>query len=172
MKLTEEEKKLNRIEVCKRYYIKNKEKIKLRDRLYKKKIYIKKEYLPISCINCNNLFTPKSKKHKACSELCQQQHWYKQGTNLLKQTTLFKTRRQKTKLKCIDYKGGKCAICGYNKHPCALDFHHIDETTKEHDITKLIRNNNWEEIVKELSKCILVCSNCHRELHFKIYEEL
>lgn len=68
------------------------------------------------------------------------------------------------KQKAIDYKGGKCVNCGYNKYSGALDFHHIDPTTKDFTISDL-RTYSWEKIKIELDKCICLCKNCHAELH-------
>lgn len=73
--------------------------------------------------------------------------------------------RRKIKEKAIEYKGGKCEICGYNKCKGALDFHHLDPDQKDIDFIKL-KNRSWERLKIELDKCILVCSNCHREIHW------
>lgn len=69
----------------------------------------------------------------------------------------------KYKLKAVDYKGGKCQICGYSKNISALEFHHLDPTQKDFGISET--RHSWEDTMKELDKCIIVCSNCHRELH-------
>lgn len=74
-----------------------------------------------------------------------------------------KKRRKILKQKAVLFLGGKCSICGYNKCLAALDFHHINPDEKEFIITNRIRS--WAKIEKELKKCVLVCSNCHRELH-------
>ena len=67
------------------------------------------------------------------------------------------------KLDCIKYKGGKCSICGYNKYYGALEFHHLDPSQKDFTIS----NDHFklQEAVEESKKCILLCSNCHKELH-------
>ena len=70
--------------------------------------------------------------------------------------------RRKIKEKFVLYKGGKCSICGYDKAMRALEFHHEDPSKKENGIFYHVK---WEESRKELDKCILVCSNCHREIH-------
>lgn len=70
------------------------------------------------------------------------------------------------KLKAVNYLGGKCSICGYCKNINALDFHHLDPTKKDISIADL-RKVNTEDMHKELNKCILLCSNCHREEHSK-----
>jgi hypothetical protein len=60
--------------------------------------------------------------------------------------------------------GGKCCICGYCKNYTALEFHHINAEEKEFDWRK-IRQLNWNKVIVELKKCILLCANCHREIH-------
>lgn len=76
-----------------------------------------------------------------------------------------KERRQKRKIEAIDYKGGKCSICGYDKCKEALDFHHINPDEKEFSISDK-RDFKIEKIKLELDKCILLCRNCHAELHY------
>lgn len=79
--------------------------------------------------------------------------------------------RAKVKQWCVDYKGGKCCKCGYDKCLGALDFHHLDPSEKKFNIGELSNKaftKNFEQIKAELDKCELVCSNCHRELHYKI----
>ena len=72
-------------------------------------------------------------------------------------------KKQKYKMKMVEYKGGKCEICGYDKNISALDFHHIDPSTKKFTLSDT--HHSWEETKEELDKCILVCANCHREIH-------
>lgn len=68
------------------------------------------------------------------------------------------------KLKAIDLFDRKCCECGYCKNYSALEFHHIDPTQKEFNWDTL-KFKSWEKIIIELKKCILYCSNCHREFH-------
>lgn len=67
------------------------------------------------------------------------------------------------KNKLIEMMGGKCEKCGYNKCNAVLDFHHIDPSIKEYTIST--RNLSLKKITEEVKKCILLCANCHRELH-------
>lgn len=76
------------------------------------------------------------------------------------------------KLLCIDYKGGKCEICGYNKCQASLEFHHRDPSIKEFIISKYRTLKLTDECKKELEKCMLLCSNCHREVHYKNPQDL
>lgn len=78
-------------------------------------------------------------------------------------------RRLERKTQAVNYKGGKCERCGYKEHIAALEFHHIDPDNKDFNIGNHM-NKNWEFVKKELDKCVLLCSNCHRIEHSK-YEE-
>lgn len=72
--------------------------------------------------------------------------------------------RKEVKNIMVDAMGGCCQICGYNKSKFALDFHHI--FNKDFAISTIISNpKKWKDVIKELKKCVLLCSNCHRELH-------
>jgi predicted HNH restriction endonuclease len=71
---------------------------------------------------------------------------------------------RRIKHQCIEYLGGKCSVCGYNKNDAALDFHHKDPSQKDFSISHA-RSTKFETLIPELDKCILVCSNCHREIH-------
>lgn len=73
--------------------------------------------------------------------------------------------RKMIKKWALDYKGNKCIICGYDRCSEALDFHHTDPNKKDFSISDNNISYNWDIIKKELDKCILICSNCHREIH-------
>jgi len=73
--------------------------------------------------------------------------------------------RRRQKKKAIDYKGGKCERCGYDKCPAALTFHHLDPSKKEFGIAAFGIARRWELVRQELDKCMLVCQNCHAEIH-------
>lgn len=73
--------------------------------------------------------------------------------------------RIKQKARAVEYKGGKCVNCSYSKCIDALEFHHIDPSEKDFCISG--KSLCWDRLRPELDKCILVCSNCHRELHSK-----
>lgn len=59
-----------------------------------------------------------------------------------------------------------CSICGYNKFGGALEWHHADGD-KEHDPASAL-NRSWERYIIESDKCVLLCANCHREVHSDI----
>src|SRR5271166_3351185 len=75
-------------------------------------------------------------------------------------------KRRQIKLEALQYKGGKCVSCGYNSCPAAMVFHHIDPNEKDFGIAEKGRtHSNLDFLKPELDKCILLCSNCHFELH-------
>lgn len=72
--------------------------------------------------------------------------------------------RNVRKQKLIEIKGGGCYICGYNKCQSALQFHHLVPNEKSLEIGTAIRGS-FKKLLKEIDKTILLCANCHAELH-------
>lgn len=65
--------------------------------------------------------------------------------------------------------GSCCRLCGYDKCTRALEWHHIDPNQKEVEPKKVF-SRSWERIQEELDKCVLLCANCHREVHAGLVE--
>jgi hypothetical protein len=80
-------------------------------------------------------------------------------------------RSREYKQKAYQYKGGKCADCGLNDDPSIFDFHHLDPNQKDFEIGEGRRMELSEEVKRELDKCVLLCSNCHRRRHTKLRKE-
>ena len=74
-------------------------------------------------------------------------------------------RREKVRLMAVEYKGGRCQVCGYDRCTEALEFHHLDPTEKDFGISHKGYTRSWEKVKEEVDKCILPCANCHREFH-------
>lgn len=74
-------------------------------------------------------------------------------------------RRLRSELKAdlVAAFGGACVICGYNRSQAALDFDHIDPSTKVDGVTVFIRKLDRDGAFAEAEKCRLICANCHRE---------
>lgn len=77
-------------------------------------------------------------------------------------------RRTRKKERMVFVMGGQCIQCKYNKCIEALEFHHIDPSTKSFSFNKA-KSYSWEQISSELKKCVIVCANCHREIHQGFY---
>ena len=82
-----------------------------------------------------------------------------------------RVRGRKYKKLLIEHFGGKCVTCGYDRCPAGFDFHHIIPEEKEFSIGQSCGNFAYERLLKEAEKCMLLCSNCHRELHYNESEE-
>lgn len=78
-----------------------------------------------------------------------------------------KERAISRKLTLIKEKGGACSCCGYNKNVAALCFHHVDPSIKEMKLdSRSLASTSLENLREEIDKCILLCNNCHMELHY------
>ena len=71
--------------------------------------------------------------------------------------------RQRTKQKAVALLGGRCQACGYDKCVSALTFHHVDPEEKDFTVSGM--SVSWHRIQQELKKCVLLCANCHAEVH-------
>lgn len=118
------------------------------------------------CSRCRNarpddMFRSKGrgKVHSACKECLRAEAQKRNEEN--------RSKLDAHKRACVAYKGGKCQLCGYSRCIAALDFHHRNPKTKRFQIAvgKSYRLK-WSDIFRELDSCDLLCSNCHRELHW------
>ncbi len=110
-----------------------------------------------------------------CKDNCKIEDFYqrrgiKYSSTYCKKCTTIQTieRMHKMKKLMVDYKGGKCVKCGYNTYMGALEFHHLNPEEKDFNPSRLKKYTFDDKIKNELDKCILVCANCHREIHSKI----
>lgn len=73
-------------------------------------------------------------------------------------------RRRKIKKQAVEYLGGKCMDCSLADECYDIyDFHH--EGSKDFAISQRGHSRSWDRVKKELNKCVLLCSNCHRKRH-------
>lgn len=79
-----------------------------------------------------------------------------------------KKRRKKVRRMAVEYKGGCCEKCGYNRCLEALEFHHKNPSRKDFAISSKGYTRSWERVRSELDKCVMLCANCHREVHAKL----
>jgi predicted HNH restriction endonuclease len=111
------------------------------------------------CVECGAEL--KGKQTKFCSISCKNKN-----TNSRHNTyDVQKRRGMEIKLDCIDRLGGKCSACGYKKNLSAMEFHHIGKKTIKMTM-QVFNTGSLNRILEELRVCILLCSNCHRELHY------
>lgn len=110
-----------------------------------------KPYLCKHCGTTNPDDFFKQNKMKSCCLKCHTLHVHQ--------------KKRLIKVKAIEYLGGKCNICGYVGSPAIFDFHHKNPAEKEFGWGN--NRTTWDKLKPELDKCLLLCSNCHREVHDK-----
>ena len=145
---------LSHKEKCKLWSQNNKEKHKASKQLW----YIKNKEKALKYQQQYN------NEHKEELQQYRKNRYLKNRETLIKQAAIStQQRREKHKKILVDYKGSKCIYCGYAKYMGALEFHH---TLGKKDFT-ISSKMSWNigALKKEVDKCILVCSNCHREIH-------
>jgi len=102
-------------------------------------------------------------KHKEYSK----KHYEKrkaEGNNKVK-----KSNQDKKKLWREFKDSVSCSKCGF-KHPAAMDFHHVDPATKIKGVHEWARKGSYKKAFEEVKKCIVLCSNCHRILHYDLHK--
>ena len=77
-------------------------------------------------------------------------------------------RRKKIRKTAVEYKGGRCEICGYSRCIEALEFHHKNSSGKDFSISEKGYTRSWAKVKEEIDKCLLLCANCHREIHAEV----
>jgi hypothetical protein len=93
-----------------------------------------------------------------CSQTCKNRHHQSYAVQ--------KSRGLARKLQFVRAAGGCCSLCGYNRNLAALAFHHSDSDEKDFKLDmRALSNRTLESVMEELDKCVLVCHNCHAELH-------
>jgi hypothetical protein len=73
-------------------------------------------------------------------------------------------RRRNRKERVVRLLGGACQLCGYDRCLWALDLHHVDASSKDFNVSSS-NTRRWASIVDEVRKCVLLCRNCHQEVH-------
>ncbi len=100
----------------------------------------------------------RGRQTKFCSQACKNRD--------LQSYEAQKRRGLSRKLDLVKAAGSRCAICGYHTNLAALVFHHTDSAVKDFKLDmRSLSNRKLEPVLKEIEKCILVCANCHAELH-------
>lgn len=70
-------------------------------------------------------------------------------------------RRRRVKLQLVQEAGGCCRLCGFDEHPAALQFHHLDPATKQFNLGERGLTRSINRMREEARKCVLLCANCH-----------
>lgn len=88
--------------------------------------------------------------------------WYANNKEHAKQRQNERKKRRKEEL--VASAGGRCVDCSGTFPACVMDFHHKDPAQKDNDISRML-NCSLKRLLGEISKCVLICANCHRIRH-------
>ena len=95
--------------------------------------------------------------------------YYQANATRLKKANI--DRKRITKEKWVLFKSTlKCTNCGEN-HPAALDFHHVEKHPDNRHVYNLTANGAYKKAAKEIEKCIVLCANCHRKVHYEEHKK-
>jgi transposase len=72
--------------------------------------------------------------------------------------------RRRAKARLVEEAGGRCVACGYDASLAALQFHHLDPSTKKFGLSMRGVTRSMEKLREEAAKCVLLCANCHAEV--------
>ena len=112
------------------------------------------------CSVCKATLT--GRQEKFCSLRCKNDFTNNKHQNYASQQQRGRRRRESL----IRLKGGRCQRCGYDRNVAALAFHHLNPTVKAFGIDlRKCSNTSWELLAAEAEKCLLLCLNCHAEIH-------
>jgi hypothetical protein len=78
--------------------------------------------------------------------------------------------RRRRKARAVAYMGSCCQGCGINDLPAIFEFHHWDARQKEFGFSERGIPRAWKKMITELQKCVMLCVNCHREVHAGVRE--
>lgn len=79
-----------------------------------------------------------------------------------------RNRRIRIRIFLNEYKVSRgCNICGFDKHPAALDFHHRIQKDKLFSVASWKLRTSNANLLAEIEKCDILCANCHRIKHFE-----
>ncbi len=121
-----------------------------------------------NCYKCGEYkeFSLKGTMCRDCNKAYQRQHYVDNKADYYAKS---KAHSKKMILLTRSLKTGPCVDCGNCFPYPAMDFHHINPSTKKGAVSQLALNG-WSKssILEEIGKCILLCSNCHRIRHGSI----
>lgn len=139
------------------------------------------------CLKCNEDFTVRAVVDGVVKRLNRKQHCLKCepfGNKNVRQENIknrakvdkshkwLKRIRKERKQQLVEIAGGKCSICRYSRCLRAMHFHHIEPDAKKFALSQMVMGvKSWLEILREASKTVLLCSNCHSEVEDGMHDD-
>jgi len=117
------------------------------------------------CLECLPLNSPRTRSNDSSRKA---RRWY-HSQKAINGIDPIRQKRDARKLELVKILGGGCQVCGYDRCVRNLSFHHLEN--KEFGISSRSFQFTKERIASEVRKCVLVCHNCHGEIHDGIISE-
>lgn len=119
----------------------------------------------MKCAHCGLEFEASKYNHnqRFCTKRCAGKYYY-EDSSVATSNVSQKKRASEKKIRLVKELGGKCHKCGYAKNYAALEFHHKNKGSKDFNISGK-HCLSYARLLEEAKKCILVCANCHAEIH-------
>lgn len=133
-------------------------------RSYDKERYLQRKQASC-CVICGKPNESSKTSCAACRNKQQSKKWYK--ANKAEHAEKMRLRQQAAYVLITGYKlEHGCFRCGYRKSARSLHFHHTDASLKENTVSRLAgQGASTTRILQEMQKCVVVCANCHGEIH-------
>lgn len=96
---------------------------------------------------------------KRCKRKYGRQHYRQNPSYYIEKDLKFRRANRKKAYEFLSTKG--CVDCG-ERDPIVLDFDHMVIENKEKNISDLMNQRSWENVLIEIQKCEVRCANCHR----------
>lgn len=107
----------------------------------------------INCKQCSKEFVARTWNQTFCNLDCWKKFYQK---NFIKKKNQADEIRKKKK---------SCELCGYRKWLPCLEWHHIEPKDKKFSINYISKQRSPDEVDAEIAKCVVLCCNCHTEIH-------
>lgn len=118
------------------------------------------------CLDCqpfmSSRYCLKTEEERKASQRAKGRRWYAREKTRLGRDPIL-VRREQRKSYIVNLIGGGCQHCGYSKCSRNLTFHHLRD--KEFGIASREFQFAMVKVISEIKKCVLVCHNCHGEIH-------
>lgn len=102
---------------------------------------------------------------KKCQKKYRREHYLKNKEKYINKAKKYRLNQKKWFIDEIKSKL-ECTSCDEKRY-WVLDFHHKDPTKKDGSVGYIAGRFSKKRILEEIEKCVVLCSNCHRDLHYQ-----
>lgn len=99
---------------------------------------------------------------KICARIAHQDRYVLKDRERTRERNRLRRNTHRTKIQ--EYKQANPCVSCLEPEPCCLEFHHLNPAEKDFELCRA-GNESWETIEREIAKCVVLCSNCHKKIH-------